>query len=473
MNPVHRRYGFIAVLALLGALGAMGFCCSHALDARASLIADTLARAAPPTSRAPPLAGRFALMAASPVAFYRASLQLFLRDWNDPSTGLASTRFGSDSAMPTGVGDPHVENFGTLLGPDGRPTLEADDLDHSGRVPYLWDLRRLAVSLCVAARSANPGHRHAHRASSRAQRDIARSAALAYADGLRATDPAGPLFDASGNPLLEDLFRRSLRDATAHSELTELTVLTGTERRLRRGPLDPDDPSDALTDLAPRARASVPDLLARYRTTLVSPPDPEFFTVLDAARQQGGGVDSHGRLRALVLVRGPSDAPSDDVVLEVKELPLDLLPWGRSPDAAARVLASRATLWSRPDADPLWGATTCFDLPVQVRNRTEAAKSLRVSRMEGPLGTPEALVAIARTLGTQLARIHLRSLPSPPPHFALIARDLEGFADEQADIAVRYAEQVYDDARRFHRLVRRRGPTLGVSERSLRDPLSQ
>ena len=129
---------------------------------------------------------------------------------------------------------------------------------------------------------------------------------------------------------------------------------------------------------------------------------------------------------------------------------------------SSRVLAARDALWSRPDADPRWGAALWFGLPVQLRTETEAAKSLRVARMTGALGTPDALRSLARVLGAQLARIHRRTLPSPAPHAAIIARAPDAFADEQADLSVRYAAQVFDDHARFQRLIAALGPPLGA-----------
>jgi hypothetical protein len=224
--------------------------------------------------------------------------------------------------------------------------------------------------------------------------------------------------------------------------------MTGTTRALRRGVIDPEEPTATLADLPPWAVASLPALFERYRATLREPPEAAYFTVLDAARQFGSGVASLPRIRLLVLVRGPTDAPDDDVIVEVKEQTDSITPGGVPPgvyfdNVSSRVLAARDALWSRPDADPRWGAALWFGLPVQLRTETEAAKSLRVARMTGALGTPDAL-------------------PSPAPHAAVIARAPDAFADEQADLSVRYAAQVFDDHARFQRLIAALGPTLGA-----------
>ncbi len=412
------------------------------------------------------MAGRYALMTTSPVAFYRGSLALFLRDWRDGAMDLSRSAFAVDAPMPLGVGDPHVENFGALRARDGTLALEPNDLDAADRVPYLWDLRRLTIGLCVAAFTANPDDAAARQASVAAARDVAREAALAYAAAIQPAAPEVRVTEGGGVPVLDDLFRRGQRDAQRRAELDELTVVTAGARRLRRGPPDASEPTSALADLPPWAIDSLPDLLARYRSTLTSPPDHRYFAVLDAARQFGGGVASWPRVRLLVLLRGPTDADDDDVIVEVKEQTDSITPGGPPPtvyfdDIPSRVAAARATLWSRPDADPLWGTATWLGLAVQVRTESEAHKGVRIDRLTGAAGTPDGLRGLARVLGAMLARAHRRSLPSPAPQAAVVARSPSAFADEQAEVSMRYVAQVMNDWQRFGALVRTTGPTLG------------
>ncbi|MFO0652322.1 MAG: DUF2252 family protein [Polyangiales bacterium] len=440
-----------------------------ASEDRDATIRSVFARADDTQRRARPtlLEGRYARMAASPVDFYRGSIALFLRDWRDGAMGLSASAFSVDAPMPLGVGDPHVENFGTLQGPDGRLTLEANDLDGADRVPYLWDLRRLTVGLCVAARASNADDASARALTAAASERIAFAAARAYADGFAAPAQGLAPESSASAPLVDDLFRRAQRDATRRSELSDLTAMTSSTRSLLRGALDPEDPTDVLGALPSWAVASLPALFASYRATLRHPPDARYFTVLDAARHFGSGVASFARVRLLVLVRGETDAPDDDVILEVKEQSDAVTPGGFAPyvwfdSNGARVLAARDALWSRPDADPRWGVATWFGLPVQIRTETAAAKGLRIARMTGANGTPEALVALARTLGARLAAMHRRTLPADAPHATVLRRDPDGFAREQAAVSTRYAAQVFADHARFAEMVRTLGPSLAI-----------
>lgn len=450
---------------LLVSVAALG--CDPGVDRDATLRSTFVRADAAILAQRPELvASRYAAMAQSAHAFYRGALAVYLRDWRDGETGLSFSRFAVDAPMPLGVGDPHVENFGSLLGRDGVLALEANDLDGADRVPYLWDLRRLTVGLCVAAADSNGGDPDALARATAASRGIAREAALAYAAAIQPGAPERRVTEGGDAPVLVDLFRRARRDAASRAELGELTVTVNGARRLRRGIVDPQPPASALSELPPWAYDTIPALFARYRESLTAPPDPRFFTVLDAARQFGGGVASLPRVRVLVLVRGPSDALDDDVLVEIKEQSDALTPGGPPPgvyadDIPSRVAAARRTVWSLPDAEPLWGTSTWFGLPVQIRHESEAHKGVKVDRLRGDAGTPEAMRALARVLGGVLARAHRRSLPSPAPQAAMLSRAPAAFADEEADLALRYAAQVLDDFARFQRLLRAHGPTLG------------
>jgi Uncharacterized protein conserved in bacteria (DUF2252) len=86
-------------------------------------------------------------MAASPFAFLRGSYPVWL------------DRFGADAAhaaaiVPLGVGDLHVENFGTWLAPAGE-AFGVNDYDETGPVPFTNDLTRLAASAMLAAQAGH------------------------------------------------------------------------------------------------------------------------------------------------------------------------------------------------------------------------------------------------------------------------------------------------------------------------------
>ena len=85
----------------------------------------------------------------------------------------------------------------------------------------------------------------------------------------------------------------------------------------------------------------------------------------------------------------------------------------------------------------------------------DANKGVKVSRLTGDRGTPEAVAGLGRTLGALLARMH--GDPSLAPG------DTDAFAAEQSDFAVTQLQHVIDDQQRLRDLLATRGPTLGLT----------
>lgn len=454
------------LLSLLGCAGALD-------DPRAAEIASALARADASLIEARPtlVAGKYRHMAGDAYAFYRGTLALYRHDWERGALGLSATAFPGPAVLS--VGDAHPENFGVLRARDGSFAVEPNDFDSADRAPYLWDLRRLCAGLSVAARLSNPDDATAASAAEAASRSIAHAAAGAYAAAVKelaAGAPRARLTDAAGEPVLADLFDRSAADTAARAELGN-TVLAGGARRLRRGVLDPTVPDQAYADLPPAVLAALPAAIEAYRQTLVDPPPPAYFTLLDAAREHGAGVASWPKVRIILLVRGPSDDPGDDVLLELKELTDANLLAGYPPgvffdDNRDRArLASRAA-WAIPDADPLWGTTSLVGLDAQIKTETDGQKTVRVKRLTGKRGTPEALTGLAVVLGGLLARVHAapRADDATPAAriAAVVGADAVAFADEQADVGDAYAAAMLADFPRFQAALDALGPALGL-----------
>ena len=182
---------------------------------------------------------------------------------------------------------------------------------------------------------------------------------------------------------------------------------------------------------------------------------------------------SSAKVRIAVLIDGPTMAPDDDVILELKELgESGVHGWGQpsvnADDPGARVRKTSRTLWARPDAEPLWGTSELLGLPVQLKGDFDAYKGVRVKRLVKSRGTPAALRSLAGSLGALLARMHASGARSYPGTLRAIAetigRNPERFADEQANAAVRYADVVEGDFRRFQKLLIVLGPRLGIPE---------
>ena len=91
---------------------------------------------------------------------------------------------------PSGIwvqscGDCHLANFGTYAAPDGTPVFDITDFDETLPAPFEWDLKRLAVSFVVHARSRGMADRPC--------RHIARGVVAAYRQHMAATMRLDPL----------------------------------------------------------------------------------------------------------------------------------------------------------------------------------------------------------------------------------------------------------------------------------------
>src|SRR5437016_5296507 len=78
--------------------------------------------------------------------FLRATYYRWVQLWPQVCPELAG------APLVLGVGDLHVENFGTWRDSEGRLIWGVNDFDEAFRTPYTSDLVRLAVSAALAVR---------------------------------------------------------------------------------------------------------------------------------------------------------------------------------------------------------------------------------------------------------------------------------------------------------------------------------
>jgi len=464
------------VLVLL--LGVSIACADPPLDPREDEVTAVLAQADEPLirGRRALTAGKYARMASSPLDFMRGALPLYRHDARAGTSQVSVSRFALDVPLVPSIGDPHFENFGALRAPDGTLGLEPNDFDAADRAPYLWDVRRLAASMALAALVANPDDAAARTRASEQARAIARATVLGYRSAIERAGTGAPpervtvTSAGADNPLLRDVFGRSERDEAARRELTTLTTLHGTSRRLLRGGIDPADAQSVFADLPAAAYAGLPAAIEAWRQTLVVPVPAEELVLLDAVRELGSGVSSWPRVRVVLLVRGPTDESADDRLLELKEIAdsgiAGLYPPGVHHDnVGLRILETSRSSWARPDAEPRWGVTTWIGMRCQIRSETEGQKNVRLSRMTGARGTPEALAAMGGVLGGIVGRVHTSGkdgLTNAQAVYARIAQDPEGFLEEQSDAALSGAQQMIADQLRFRHALGRFGLGLGI-----------
>lgn len=427
--------------------------------------------------REPALArGKLQKMASSPYSYFRGTLPQFLRDSATPGPGHLPTRYSDPRGAGIWlVGDPHLENLGSIGEGPAELALEFNDFDSARHGPWILDLRRLALSFYVAAH-APLGHEQAL--------DIADQVAQGYTQqltALRQGAAARPI-QRGASPIVDDLLRRARRDGAARQELERYTRLSGDQRQIFLGvvapPQEPGVLEDELWALSEPEEALVRQALAQW--TFAQPEaaaPPEARRLKGAARRVGAGVSSYPVLRYYALLEGPGEGPEDDLLIELKEIPdapwlpgLRLFPPRPWTSNSQRVAQAQDALQSRPGMDPWLGWAQVGPVALKLRRVTRYQRGLSVERVaqkleEGDWSAPD-LAELARLAGELLARTHATG-PSleGEPGLALLPQSLTQepalLHQESRAFVQSYGPQVLEDHQSLVELLRRHGPALG------------
>ena len=86
---------------------------------------------------------RYGRMLVSPFTFYRGAALIMASD-------LAATPRSGLTVQC--CGDAHLSNFGVFASPERRLVFDINDFDETLPGPWEWDVKRLAVSMLIAAR---------------------------------------------------------------------------------------------------------------------------------------------------------------------------------------------------------------------------------------------------------------------------------------------------------------------------------
>jgi hypothetical protein len=241
-------------------------------------------------------------MAQSPFPFLRATFYRWVQLWPQVCPELVTT------PAVLGVGDLHVENFGTWRDSEGRLIWGVNDFDEVALIPYAVDLVRLAVSADFAMRenhlSCDPT-------------DACDAILAGYREGF--AEGGQPFVLAEQHRLLRDLALSELRDPTLYRQkFTQLpTVRAGL----------PAEVKAALNHALPEARLP--------------------FRVVH--RQAGLGSLGRRRFAALAEWRGGW------IAREAKELAVSAWHW--ESRRAAQILYERAIGQAVRVPDPFVGVS--------------------------------------------------------------------------------------------------------------------
>ena len=373
---------------------------------------DLLERQA--TARVPELVPiRYGRMLVSPFAFYRGAALIMAHD-------LAATpRTGLNVQC---CGDAHLSNFGVFASPERRLVFDINDFDETLPGPWEWDVKRLAVSMLIAARDNGFRPRHQERAvleTVKQYRTALRGfAAMNNLDVWYARleiesvlqERAAQLKPAAVKRTRQTLAKAHARDSmSAFSKLTR--AYNGKPRIVDQPPLivplgvlaGAGERNQLLTELRGLARAYSDSLELDRRVLL------EQFELTDLARKVVG-VGSVGTRAWIALFLGRNDR--DPLFLQLKEAEASVLEEVLGPSEFSnhgqRVVTGQRLMQASSDIFLGWLHVIS---PVDQQPRDFYGRQLKDWKGSAEIDEmrPEGLPLYGRLCGWTLARAHARS----------------------------------------------------------------
>jgi len=347
-------------------------------------------------------------MTASPFTFFRGAAAVMAYDLAaTPTTGLEVQV----------CGDAHLLNFGLYATPERRLVFGANDFDETIRGPWEWDLKRLAASIAVAARTDGMDDNEACSAVAAAARfyrlKLREYATMRGLDVWYSTVDVGRvdrLFVDQQKRTVMLAARKAARRARLHDSiqaLSKLTDIVDSRHVIRHEP---------PLILRVEEQEVVTQLRAVFEDYLNSLPEERRFLVrryaLTDLAMKVVGVGSVGtRCWIGLFTGGGGDGGADGadpLFLQVKEaLPSVLetyLPASPYQRHGQRVVVGQRMMQAFPDIFLGWAHDRRSGCDYYVRQLRDMKGSFDVDAMK-----PNELQLYSELCGWALARAHARS----------------------------------------------------------------
>ncbi|KGF73528.1 hypothetical protein DO97_18680 [Neosynechococcus sphagnicola sy1] len=312
------------------------------------------------------LATKMQRMSTNAFAFYRGTAHLFYKDM----TTLPASSFVNSSTNYVWLeGDMHLQNMGAFRDSSDNDIFDVTDFDEAYLGSYTWDLRRMAVSIMLAAKANGIG--------SSDRQDVVRSFLDAYFDKIK--DFKGTNDELSyrlntGNTsgYVKDLIQ-GVAGESRSSFLSKYTTVNASGSRLFK--VTPGE----LEYVSSSTSSSILAAMTGYVNSIPSSKrySSSYYTVKDIRLKLGSGIGSLGKYRYYVLIEGPSASTSDDVILQMKQessSAVAIAAPGRLPASqygyheGQRVTISTKAMLTNTDV--LLGYATISGVPYMVREKS-------------------------------------------------------------------------------------------------------
>jgi uncharacterized protein (DUF2252 family) len=356
---------------------------------------------------------RYGRMLVSPFTFYRGAAMIMASDLAaTPRSGL----------MVQCCGDAHLSNFGVFASPERRLVFDLNDFDETLPGPWEWDVKRLAVSMLIAARDDGFAVKDQDQivldTVEEYRSAMARFAAMKNLDVWYAHLEVETALQELSSQLKAGAVKRTEKTVAkartkdsmaAFSKLTR--VVDGEPRIVAEPPLIV--PIDDLAQGSERDEmfAGLQELLRSYRATLEHDRRVllEQFRLTDFARKVVG-VGSVGTRAWIALMLGRDG--QDPLFLQMKEAEAsvleEFLPGSEFENHGERVVTGQRLMQASSDIFLGWlhveSGLDGQERDFYGRQLKDWKGSAEIERM-----IPKGMAAYGRLCGWTLARAHARS----------------------------------------------------------------
>ena len=356
---------------------------------------------------------RYGRMLLSPFTFYRGAALIMASDLaTTPRSGLTVQC----------CGDAHLSNFGAFASPERRLVFDINDFDETLPGPWEWDVKRLAVSMLIAARDRGFRVKEQERIVLDTVREyrnaMSRFAAMknlgvwyAHLDIESTIRELAPQF----RPRVAKHAQKQLEKARTKDSMSAFSKLAGVvDGEIR---IIPDPPLIVRVDELEMGRGhdelfdALHRLLRSYRETLQDDRRVllEVFQLADFARKVVG-VGSVGTRAWIALMVGRDGR--DPLFLQMKEAEAsvleEFLPPSEYENHGHRVVAGQRLMQATSDIFLGWLRNDEADGGVQRdfygRQLKDWKGSAEIEQM-----VPEGMAQYGKLCGWTLARAHARS----------------------------------------------------------------
>jgi uncharacterized protein (DUF2252 family) len=378
---------------------------------------------------------RYGRMLQSPFAFYRGSAGIMAAD-------LSAT--ANSGIYVQACGDCHLMNFGGFATPERNILFDINDFDETLPAPWEWDVKRLATSFVLAARSIGLPEKAGRETATACVRSyrkrLAKYARMHPLDAWYARITAEDIINVSpprDRARVERRLAKIAQQDGSEVDLPKITDMVGGRRGIRDRPPLIYHPEGAR---GPEFEIVVKQIFDAYRETL--PEDRrillDHYRVIDAAIMVVG-VGSVGRRCWIALLM--SDC-NDPLFLQIKEaVPSVLEPYsGKSVHLqhGQRVVAGQRLMQPASDVFLGWCTSDTTEKQFYVRQLRDAKIKPLVETFDR-----EMLLGYAKACGWVLARAHAKAGDSARISGYLGSSDR--FDEAVGDFSVAYADQAERD----------------------------